>query len=122
MTAKQKEMLKNRMRSFYQELSNMLYIISCAQGALDKVDSNTNLTKEIGVLVRDFPKFNTLEPQANWFKATIRKVCSGEVEPSEASKMLEASYQEILELRECFNTEELFSTVVHVPAQPVNQD
>lgn len=122
MTAKQKEMLKNRMRSFYQELSDMLYAITCAKEALDKVDSNTNRTQEIGILVRDFPKFNTLERQANWFKATIRRVCSGEVEPNEASKMFDASYHEILELKKCFNEEELFSTVEQVPTQPVNQD
>ena len=44
MTAKQKKMLKNRMRSFYQDLVFMLYSIKCAQEALDKIDSNSNHT------------------------------------------------------------------------------
>lgn len=117
MTAKQKEMIKNRMRNFYQELSFMLYSIKCAKGVLDKINIDTNLTKELGIFVKDFPKLNTLGPQANWFKSTIRKVCSGELEPSEAYNMLESSYQEIFELRECFNKEKLFTSEI-----PLNQD
>jgi len=122
MTAKQKEMLKNRLRVFHSELTCLKYATLATSKALDEVKPDTNLTKEIGSLIGLMPQFEYFRPQADWFKATIRKVCSGEINPKEASKMMSASLQEIMELMECFNQEELYSNVEHLPMEPVSED
>lgn len=122
MTAKQKEMLKKRMRVFHGELTCLKYATISANNALDKVKPDTNLTKEIGSLVGLMPQFEYFKPQSDWFKATIRKVCSGELDSREASKMMAASLQEIMELMECFNKEVLYADIEHVPMEPVSED
>ena len=54
-------------------------------GTLNLVNQETNLTKEVGIFVRQVPDFKVLARDAESLKKLLRKVCTGETDPHDAA-------------------------------------
>lgn len=64
-------------------------------GSLKSVDSNTNLTKTIGIFVVQMPEYKILAKDSEAAKNILRRVCSGELNPKDALAIFECSLSEV---------------------------
>ena len=65
---------------------------------LDNVNSETNLTKSVGIFAVQMPEFKVLTKDADSARRILRLVCTGEMHPSEAANKFRAAYLEISNL------------------------
>lgn len=75
-------------------------------GDLEKISSD-NLTEKIGIYVRQMPDFKVLSKDAESAKQLLRKVCSGEVTPSDASNQFKSGIRQLNIIISMFDKAEL---------------
>lgn len=73
--------------SYFEEVNKVLTNIDKAISVLKSCNENTNFKDEVGIFAREVPKFNFLSLRE--FVHCIRMVCTGELEPKDAIKLLE---------------------------------
>lgn len=83
------------MKTLKGELQSVKSLCLDIIGSLESVDSDTNLTKTIGIFVVQMPEYKILAKDSESAKNVLRKVCSGELNPKDALSLFERSLSEV---------------------------
>lgn len=71
---------------------------------LEQITATDNLTNRIGIYVRQMPEFKVLTKDAETAKQTLRKVCSGEITPLDASHHFKSGLDQLNTLISMFDS------------------
>ena len=86
------------MKTLKGELRSSTGLILDILGVLNSVKPDTNLTKEIGTFVVNFPEYKVMAKDADSAKKLLRKVCTGEISAEEAAKHFKSAFEEVSKL------------------------
>lgn len=75
-----------KFNGYSDEVKKAIKITRDAISALKSCNEDTNFKEEIGIYAREMPKFNLLSSRE--LIHCIRRVCTGELEPKDAIKIL----------------------------------
>ena len=64
-------------------------------GVIKRVNSNTDFKKEFGIFVIQMPEFKIISKDAEAAKQLLRKVCTGELTPSELLEKVTMAQKEL---------------------------
>ena len=87
------------MKTLKGELYSTRNVFKGIISVLEKVDSSTNLTKELGIFAVQMPDYKILAKDADSAKKTLRKICTGELTPSEGLVKFETALKEVEKLQ-----------------------
>jgi len=87
------------MKTLKGELFSARHVCNGIISTLKKVDSSTNLTKEVGIFALQMPDYKILAKDADSAKKIIRKVCTGETSAEQASSYFESALREVEKLQ-----------------------
>lgn len=83
------------MKTLKGELSSFRNVCTGIADVLKKVDSTTNLTKELGIFAVQMPSYKVLSKDADSAVKVIRKVCTGELNADDALVKIEIALIEV---------------------------
>ena len=86
------------MKTLKGELVSVKSIFTGIISVLEKVESKTNLTTELGIYAIQMPEYKVFNKDAEYAKKTIRKVCSGELSIPDALQRFRFALSEVDEL------------------------
>lgn len=86
------------MKTLKGELQSAKGLLKDIIGVLESVTTDTNLTKEVGIFVIQMPDYKILNKDADNAKQVLRKVCTGELSPQEASSKCAGALGEVEKL------------------------
>ena len=87
------------MKTLKGELYSARNVFKGIISVLKKVDSSTNLTKELGIFALQMPDYKIISKDADAAKKVIRKVCTGELSADEALTKFETALKEVKKLQ-----------------------
>lgn len=83
------------MKTLKGELYSFRNICNGIADVLKKVDSKTNLTKDLGIFAIQMPTYKILSKDADSATKVIRKVCTGELTADDALVKIEVALKEV---------------------------
>lgn len=90
-----------KFNGYSDEIKKALEITQNAISALKLCNENTNLREDIGIYAREMPNFHLLSSRE--ITNCIRRVCTGEIEPKDAIKILSGIESHLTILSRRFN-------------------
>ena len=87
------------MKTLKGELCSLNHVFKGIISVLKKVDSSTNLTKELGIFAVQMPEYKILTKDADSAIKAIRKVCTGEATVDEGLVKFETALKEVEQLQ-----------------------
>ena len=87
------------MKSLKGELYSARNVFKGIISVLEKVDSSTNLTREVGIFAMQMPDYKILAKDADSAKKVLRKVCTGELSANEALTKFKSALKEVEQLQ-----------------------
>lgn len=87
------------MKTLKGELYSVRNVCKGIISVLENVNSSTNLTKELGIFAIQMPEYKILTKDADSAKKVLRKVCTGELTPSEGLVKFQTALKEVEKLQ-----------------------
>lgn len=92
---------KGKVTELHAELRLARRIVKNILDSLESCDSNSNLTKKIGIYAQQMPQAKFLVNKRTACILCIRQVCTGEMSINEARKLFLTAEKQLIEALDC---------------------